>query len=158
MRDNVELNRLGQRTALPNSHNITLLHRKARTAMSMNVLVTLLKTTVLGNVMKVIPTNDNGPLHFGRNDQSLEDLSTNGDISRKRTLLVNVVALNGGIGGFDTETNVLDPTHGLDLFGVDAAFAGYENGILRLVGLFVLYRVPPPHELSSVRDVGGTSD
>jgi hypothetical protein len=27
-----------------------------------------------------------------------------------------------------------------------------------LVGLFVLYRVPPPHELSSVRDVGGTSD
>ena len=150
MRNDIELHSLGQRTALSNGHNITILDIEAGAAMSMNVFVTLLVTLVLGNVVEVIPTHDNSALHLGRDDKSLENLTTNGDITNKRTLLVDVGSLNGSIGGFDTESDILDPAHGLDLFGVDVTLAGNENGILRLIGFFVLCREPPPHDNGAI--------
>lgn len=146
MSDNIELHSLGQRTALSNGNNITLLNSKAWGAVSMNVLVTLLETTVLLDVVKVIPTDNNSALHLGRDDKSLQDLTTDGNISGEGALLVDVGSLNGSIGGLDTQTNVLYPAHGLDLLGVYIALTGDENGILGLVGPFVLYREPPPHD------------
>ena len=146
MGDNIELNSLSQRTALTNSNNISLLNTEAWTAVGMDVLVTLLETTVLLNVVKVITTYNNSTLHLGRDDKSLQNLTTDGDVAGEGALLVNVVSLNGSIGGLDTKTDVLYPTHGLDLLGRDVALAGDEDGILGLVGLFVLYREPPPHD------------
>lgn len=146
MGDDVELDSLGQRTALSNGDNVTLLHREAWGAVSVNVLVTLLETTVLLDVVKVITTDNNGALHLGGDDKTLEDLSTNGNISSEGALLVDVGSLDGSIGGLDAESDILNPTHRLDLFGVDVALACNENGILALVGLFVLYREPPPHD------------
>lgn len=150
MGNDIELDSLGQRTALSNRHNIPLLHMEAGTAMSMNVLMTFLKTTVLGNVVKVIPTNDNRALHLGGDDQPLQNLTTDRYVAREGTLLIDIIALNGRIGGLDPQTNVLYPTHGLYLFGIDIALARDEDGILGLVGLFVLYREPSPHELWSI--------
>lgn len=146
MGDDVELDSLGQRTALSNGDNVTLLHREAWGAVSVNVLVTLLETTVLLDVVKVITTDNNGALHLGGDDKTLEDLSTNGNISSEGALLVDVGSLDGSIRGLDAESDILNPTHRLDLFGVDVALACNENGILALVGLFVLYREPPPHD------------
>ena len=71
MSDDVELDSLGQRTALPNSDNVTLVNGEARGAVSVNVLVTLLETTVLLNVVKVIPTNYNSTLHLGGGNKTL---------------------------------------------------------------------------------------
>ena len=146
MGNDVELDSLGQRTALSNGNNITLLHSEAWGAVSMNVLVTFLETTVLLDVVKVITTDNNGALHLGGDDKTLEDLSTDGNISSEGALLVDVGSLDGSIGGLDAESDILYPTHGLDLFGVGIALACNENGILALVGLFVLYREPPPHD------------
>lgn len=50
------------------------------------------------------------------------------------------------VGGLDAQADILDPSHGLDLLGIDVAFTGDEDGILGLVCLFVLYREPPPHD------------
>jgi len=144
--DNVELDSLGQRTALSNGDNISLLDSEAGTAMGVDVLMTLLETTVLLDVVKVIPADDNGTLHLGGDDESLKDLSADGNISGEGALLVDVVSLDGSIGGLDAKTDVLDPTHGLHLLGDDIALAGDEDGILGLVCLFVLYREPPPHD------------
>ena len=146
MSNDIELDSLGQRTALSNRHNITLLHGEAGAAMSMNVLMTLLETTVLGNVVKVIPTHDNRALHLGGDDKSLQNLTTDGNVAGEGTLLIDVVSFNGSIGGLDTQTDGLHPAHGLDFFGIDIALARDEDGILGLVGLFVLYREPSPHE------------
>ena len=146
MGNDIELDSLGQRTALSNRYNVPILHGEAGAAMSMNVLMTLLETTVLGNVVKVIPTNDNRALHLGRDDKSFQNLTTDRHIAGKGTLLIDVVSLNGSIGGLDTQTDILYPTHGLNLFGIGIALARDEDGILGLVGLFVLYREPSPHE------------
>ena len=146
MSDNVELDSLGQRTALSNGDNITLLNSEAWRAVSMNVLVTFLETTVLLDVVKVITTDDNGALHLGGDDKTLKDLSTNGNISSEGALLIDVSSLDGSIGGLDAESDILNPTHGFHLLCVDVTLARNENGILALVGLFVLYREPPPHD------------
>ena len=146
MSHDVELDRLCQRTALSNGDNISLLNGEAGAAMRMNVLVTLLITLVLGDVVEVVTTNDNGALHLGGDDETLEDLSTDGNISSEGALLVDVVSLDGSIGGLNAKADILHPAHGLDLFGVDVTLACNENGILALVSLFVLYREPPPHD------------
>mmetsp|Transcript_25449 Transcript_25449/g.43446 ORF Transcript_25449/g.43446 Transcript_25449/m.43446 type:complete len:231 (-) Transcript_25449:72-764(-) len=146
MGHDVELNSLGQRTALSNGDNITLLHAKAGTAVSMNVLVTFLETTVLLDVVKVVPPHNDGALHLGRDDKSLQDLTTDGNVASEWALLVNVGSLDGGVGGLDAQSDVLHPAHRLHLLGVGVALAGDEDGILGLVCLFVLYREPPPHD------------
>lgn len=114
--------------------------------MSMNVLVALLETTVLGNVVKVVPTNDNRALHLRGDDESLQNFTTDGNVAGEGAFLIDIVSLHRSIGGLDTQTNVLNPTHGLYLFGIDVALACDEDGILGLVGLFVLYRAPSPHD------------
>lgn len=135
--DNIETNRLGKRAALSNGDNITLLDRKGGRAVSSNVLMTLFETTVLGNVMKVIPADDNGALHLGGDDNSLKNASTDGDMSGEGALLVDITALNGSSRGLDTETDITGETHGLG-GTANNTLAGNKNGILALVGLFVL--------------------
>ena len=146
MGDDVELDSLGQGTALSDGHDVTLLHVEARAAVSVDGLVTLLETTVLPDVVKVVAPHDDGVLHLGGRDEALEDLSADGNVPGEGALLVDVVTLDGGVGGLDAQTDVLHPTHGLNLLGIDVALAGDEDGILGLVCLFVLYREPPPHE------------
>mmetsp|Transcript_3150 Transcript_3150/g.6705 ORF Transcript_3150/g.6705 Transcript_3150/m.6705 type:complete len:230 (+) Transcript_3150:406-1095(+) len=136
--NDVKLNSLRQRTTLSNCNDITFLHWESRTAMGMDIFVPLLETTILRNVVKVIPTNDNGALHFGGNNKPLDDLSTDRHISSKGAFLVNVSSLDCGVRSFDAETNVFHPTHGFHFFSIRCTFACDEDGILGLVGLFVL--------------------
>ncbi|KAL7554901.1 hypothetical protein ACHAWF_018449 [Thalassiosira exigua] len=142
----VELDGLGQGTALPDGHDVALLHSEAGAAVSVDVLVTLLETAVLLDVVEVVPPHDDGALHLGGGDESLEDFPADGDVAGEGALLVHVGAFDGRVGGLDAEADVLDPAHGLHLLSVDIALARDENGILGLVGLFVLYRAPPPHD------------
>ena len=138
MCDNIEADRLGQRAALAHGDNVSFLDGKGRTAVHGNVLVTLLETTVLGDVVQVIPSDDNRSLHFGGNDESLEDASADGHISGKGALLVDIVALNGGSRCLDAETYILEESHGLFLGTANGALASDKDGILLLVSLFVL--------------------
>jgi len=135
---NIESNSLGQRTALSNCNNIPLLDLEGRRAMHSHVLMTLFITTVLGNEMKVILPNDDGALHLGGDDQSLEDTSTNGNASSEGALLIYVVSGDGGIGCFYSQTNVSYEADRLLLLATNDTLAGDEYGVLALVGLFVL--------------------
>mmetsp|Transcript_19250 Transcript_19250/g.47603 ORF Transcript_19250/g.47603 Transcript_19250/m.47603 type:complete len:205 (+) Transcript_19250:105-719(+) len=138
MGDNVESDRLGKRTALTNGDNISVLDSKSWRAVSGDVLVSFLVTTVLSDVVQVVSSDNDGSLHLGGHDLSLEDSSTDGDTSSEGALLVDIRSLNGGIGGLDTETNVLDEAHGLGARRLDSTLSCYKDGILLLVGLFVL--------------------
>jgi len=103
-----------------------------------NVLVSLFESTVLSDVVKVVSSDDNCSLHLGGDDLSRKNSSSDGDISNKRALLVDEGSLNSGIGGLDSESNVLDEANGLLAGASDSTLAGYEDSILLLVCLFVL--------------------
>ena len=56
-----------------------------------DVPVALLVSVVLGNVVKVIPSNNNSALHLGGNDNPLKNLASNSDRRSEGTLAVDVV-------------------------------------------------------------------
>lgn len=50
----------------------------------------LLISAVLGNEMKVFAADDEGSVHFGRDNGSGEDTATDGDLTGEGTLLVYI--------------------------------------------------------------------
>ena len=85
--------------------------------MGRNVFVTLLETTVLLDVVEVVPAYDDGALHLRGNNQSLQDLTTDGDVSGEGALLVDVVALNGVSGGVEAQTDFFEVSESVHFLG-----------------------------------------
>jgi len=112
---NVELNGLGKRTTLTDGHTITLLNREARRAVDSHVGVTLLVPVVLGDVVKVVTTDDDGALHLSRADDASKNATTNADVGGEGALLIDVSAGDCRLGGLETKTDLLVEAHGLTL-------------------------------------------
>lgn len=74
--------------------------------MNRHVLVSLLESMVFGNKVKVIPPNDDRPLHLHLHDNSLHDLASDPDVSSKRTLSIYVLSFDGFFRGLKSHTNV----------------------------------------------------
>lgn len=107
---NVETDSLAQRTALADGDLVTLLNTESRGNVSGEVLVALLVTGVLGDEVKVLAADDDGAVHLGGNDGAGEDTAADRDETGERALLVDVATLNGGLGGTETQTNILVPS------------------------------------------------
>lgn len=80
--------------------------------MNREVGVSALVSVVLGNVVKVFTTDDDGTLHLCRDHTSRQDTTTNGNKSGPGALLVDVLTVNGSTGSLEAETDILVPTLG----------------------------------------------
>lgn len=107
--EDVESDSLAQRSALSNGDLVTLLNTESRGDVGGNVLVSLLVTGVLGDEVKVLAADDDGTVHLGGDDSAGQDTATDGDETGEGALLVDVLSLNGGLGGTETQTNILVP-------------------------------------------------
>lgn len=74
--------------------------------------MSLLVSVVLGNVVQVLSSDDDGSVHLGGHNDTGENLTSDGDITDEWALLVDVGTLNGGLWGLETETNLLVPSLG----------------------------------------------
>jgi hypothetical protein len=83
---------------------------KSRGDVSRDVLVTLFVTGVLGDVVEVITTDNDGTLHLGRGDNTGQDTTLDVDFTNIGALLVNVGTVLGFLGGLETVTDFLEPT------------------------------------------------
>lgn len=101
--------------------------------MSRDVLVTLLITVVLGDVVKVVATNNDSALHLGRDDNTSQDTALDVDFTNPGALLVNVGAILCSLGGLEAVTNILEPA-----LLVSGVLGVLEDTALLLVGLFGL--------------------
>lgn len=79
---------LAQGTALSNGNLVTLLNTEGRGDVSSQVLVALLVTVVLGDVVKVLATDDQSTVHLGGNDGTGQDTATDRDTTSEGALLV----------------------------------------------------------------------
>jgi len=104
---NIESDRLGQTTTFTNHDSVSRTDSESRRAMDGDVLVTLLVTTVLGDEMEVITTDNNGALHLSLCDDTAEDTTTDRDVGSERAFLVNVSAFDSLTWSLESETNVL---------------------------------------------------
>lgn len=104
---------------------------------SRDVGVTLFVTVVLGNVVKVITTNNDSTLHLSGGDNTGKDTTLDVDFTNERTLLINVGTILGFLGGLETVTNFLEPAAVtlLEVLGV------LEDTGLLLESLFSLFKL-----------------
>lgn len=80
--------------------------------MSRQVLVSLLVSVVFGDVVQVFSSDNDGSVHLGGDDSTGQNLTSDGDVTDKWALLVDVGSLNGGLGGLEAQANVLVPSLG----------------------------------------------
>ncbi len=103
----------GYEPALANGDNVSFLDSEGRGAVSGNVLVSLLETVVFGYIVEVVTAHNDGPLHLGGHNNSSQDTTSNAHITSEGALLINVLSLDGGLGGLVSQTNVLVKSHSL---------------------------------------------
>jgi hypothetical protein len=63
--------------------------------------------------LQIITTNNKGSLHLVRDDHSLQDSATDGNIAGEWALLVDVVAFDGSLWGLEAKTDTLVVSHAL---------------------------------------------
>jgi len=109
--EDIERHCFAKGTTLSDENNISFFYRESGRNMSRDVGVTLLISVILGNVMQIITSHNNCSLHLGWNDDSLEDLSSNGDIGSEGAFLVDVVSFDSLLGSLEVESDVLVVSH-----------------------------------------------
>jgi len=134
----VEVDGFGEGSAFSDEDDISFFDCESRGDVSGDVSVSLLVSVVFRDVVEVITTDNNSALHLGGNDDSLQDLASNGNVRSEGTLLVNIVRLNSLLGSFEAEPDVLVVSDtGTGLF-CEQLFAVEEDVILLLESSFVL--------------------
>lgn len=79
--ENVEANSLGEGTALADSDDITDGDTESRRAVNGDFVVTFLESSVLGQVVQVIASDDQGPGHFASRDDDTPNQKKESTIS-----------------------------------------------------------------------------
>lgn len=133
---------LGKGPALPNGDNISLLNSEAWGAVGHDVPVPLLVPVVLLDVVQVVPSDDNSVPHFVGNDHGPQDLAPDADISSEGAFFVDVVALDGLLGGFEPKADVPVVPHSLGLLVVlfdQQLLVVLEDSSLFLISKFLLF-------------------
>ena len=106
--------------------------------MHWNVSVSLLISVVFGNIVEIVAPDNDGPLHLGGDDNSLEDLAPDGDTAGEGAFLIDIARFDGLIGSFEAQPNVLEvPDTGRGLLS-EELLAVEEDIFLFLEGPFVL--------------------
>ena len=106
-----------ERPAFSNSYYISDLYvPEARTKMYAHVTMTFLKTVVLSDVVEIIPTYDNGPLHLHLLHDASENASSDRNVASEWAFLVNVSSFKSLPRCFETKTDIAAVSHGLPPF------------------------------------------
>lgn len=140
MLDHVELDRLGEGAALAHGHDVALSHvLEAGGAVSSELVVALLESSVLGDILEVVTANDDGALHLVGHDDALQDAAADGDVAGEGALLVHVGALDGGLGGLEAQADGLVVAGGLATLAAEHTLGAEEHTVLLLERLLSLY-------------------
>ena len=103
----IESHGLGEGSGLADDDDVSLLDGEGGGDVHWDVGVLLLVPVVLVHVVQIVPPDDDGPLHLGGDHQGLEDSAPDGHLAGEGALLVHVVALDGFLGGLESQPHIL---------------------------------------------------
>jgi len=135
---NIETHCFGEGSALSNCCNISFLNSEAGWAVSWDILVAFLKSVVFLEIVKIVPSNNNGSLHLCWNNSSSENTSTNAYVASEWALLVNVCSIYGFLGCFESQSNGLGVSDTLSNFLSKNSLLVQENATLLLKSFLCL--------------------
>lgn len=104
----IEVDGFGEGSALSDDNNVPLLDGECGRAVHRDVAVPFLVAVVFGHKVQVVPPDNDGPLHFGGDADALEDLAPDGDLGGEGAFLIDVLALDGLLGGFEAQPDALE--------------------------------------------------
>lgn len=137
--EDVEVNSLGEWSALSDGNDVTFLNSETRRAVGDDVSVSLLISVILFDVVEIVSSDNESVLHLVGDDHGSKDFSSNADIASEWTLLVNIVSLDGLFGSFESKTDVSEISDSFSSFGDDEFLVAVEYSGLFLISLFFLF-------------------
>ena len=136
----IEVDSLGQRPAFSHQSDISYLDIEGWRTVGSDVSVSFFVSVVFGNVVKIVTSHDDSPLHFSAENDSLKNFSSNSDVAGEGTLFVDVLSFDGFFRCLEVESDVLIvPDSRASLFS-DEFLAVQEDRVLFLEGTLLLYR------------------
>ena len=94
--EDVEPDRLAERATFADCRNVSNMSiPKAGREVDRHGLVPLLESVVLCDVVKIVPPDDDRPLHLHLGDDSGQDPAADVDVAGERAFLVDVVTVAG---------------------------------------------------------------
>jgi len=121
---NVESNSLAERSALADGDLVTFFDTESRGNMRGEVGVPLFVSGVLGDEVEVFSADDQGSVHFGRDDSAGEDTASDRHQTGEWAFLVNVWSFNGRLWRSEAQPDVLVPSS--STLANSPAFGGLE--------------------------------
>lgn len=100
--------------------------------MSGDVSVSLFVSVVFGDVVEVISSDNDGSVHFGGEDDALEDLATNADVAGEGAFLIDVLSFDGFLGSLEAKAHIFVIPHTGGGFLGEQLLAVQENIVLLL--------------------------
>ena len=76
--------------------------------MHWDVSMSLFITIVFWNIVKIVTSDNNGSLHLGGDDDTLEDLASDGNTAGEGAFFVDVFRFDGFFGSFESQSDVLE--------------------------------------------------
>jgi hypothetical protein len=73
-----------------------------------DVSVSFFVSVVLGDVVKIISSDDDGSLHFGGDANAFQDSASDGDVAGEGAFLIDVSGFDGLFGSSEAESDVLE--------------------------------------------------
>ena len=129
---------LAEGPALSDHHDISDLHIEGWRAVHWDVSVPFLVSVVFGDVVEVVATDHDGPLHLCADHNSLEDLAPDVHVASEGAFLINVLSLNSLFGGLEAEPHILEVSHTCAGLLGQQLLAVQEHILLFLEGSLVL--------------------
>lgn len=126
---------LGEGAALADDDLITDLGLEGGRAVDGEVLVALHVTLVLLDVVEVVAADDDRVLGLGGVDDATHEAAADGDVAGEGALLVDVLAVDGGLGGLEAKTDGLPEA---EAAGVVDVLLGLLAGVLVDTGLLLV--------------------
>lgn len=103
-----------ERSAFSDSYYITDFDvSEAGTEMDAHVTVAFLEPVILSDIMQIIPSYNDSPLHLHLLDNSCKNTSSDRNIASEWTFLVNVSSFQGLTRRFEPKTDIAAISHGL---------------------------------------------
>lgn len=99
---NIESDSFRNWSTLTNGDNITFFNSESWRDVSSNILVSFFVSVIFWNVMQVISSDNDGTVHFGGNNSTGQDFTSDGNSTSEWTFFVNVRTFNGSFWGFET--------------------------------------------------------
>ena len=70
--------------------------------------MSLLISVVFGDIVEIVTSDHNGSLHLGGDDDTLEDLASDGNTAGEGAFFVYVFGFDGFLGSFESQSDVLE--------------------------------------------------